>query len=203
MVMPIVLGMLAMWVYASFAEWFVHRYGMHTDRLSRWAFQRHAIQHHSNHRALKNFYAPSIVYQIWESSAIPLLWFAHIPLYLLAGKLWAPAAGVGMAIGAAVYTVAYEVIHFHIHAPRGYWFQRTRVFHFYCEYHRVHHHRARWNYNVVLPLADIVLGTFSLADLPPETSAPPGLPRHTGPGSVFGRQATAEPGAAGSEGMDV
>ena len=185
-VLSLVLGLVLGIVYSSFAEWFVHKYGMHTQKISKWSFQRHAIGHHSIRRSLKTFYAVD-VYKIWDSSAIPLLWLIHVPLYLLVGYLWNRHAGIGFAIGTGCYVAFYEVLHFHIHTPRGHWFQRTRLFHLWCEYHRVHHHRARWNYNVVLPIADLALGTYSLAQMPPEPSAPPEAARYTGPASVFGR----------------
>lgn len=186
MVISIILGVVLMVVYCSFAEWFVHRYGMHTQKLSKWAFRRHAIQHHAQRRSLKTFYSPDI-YKIWQSSAIPLLWLLHAPLYFLIGALTNQGVGIGAALGAGLYVSGYEVLHFFIHTPRNYWFQRTRLFHFYCEYHRVHHHRAKWNYNVVCPLADAIMGTFSLADMPVEPSLPNTMPRHTGPRSVFGQ----------------
>lgn len=186
------LGLFAMGIYGSFMEWWIHRFGMHTERVSKWGFKRHAIGHHSERRSLKSFYVPidnPVAYHIWESSAVPALWFAHLPLFWLIHVFWNPQAAIGAGVGAALYITAYEVIHFFIHSPRGYWFQRTRLFHFYCEYHRVHHHRARWNYNVVCPLADWVLRTISLDEMPPEPSAPSILPPHTGPRSVFGKQA--------------
>ncbi len=189
MVLSLVLGFVLTCIYASFAEWFVHRVGMHTEKISKWAFKRHAIQHHAQSRSLKSFYAPLQRYEIWESSSVPLLWLAHIPLYLLVAFTVNKWAAIGCAAGAGFYITAYEVIHFFIHTPRNYWFQRTRLWHFYCEYHRYHHHRARWNYNVVCPLADYVLGTFTLQDMPVEPSAPPTVPKHTGPRSVFNQVA--------------
>ena len=94
------------------------------------------------------------------------------------------------------------MLHFFIHTPRNYWFQRTRLFHFYCEYHRVHHHRAKWNYNVVCPLADAIMGTFSLADMPVEPSLPTTMPRHTGPRSVFGKLAGLSVGAEATASLE-
>jgi sterol desaturase/sphingolipid hydroxylase (fatty acid hydroxylase superfamily) len=182
------LGVLGMLVYASFLEWFVHKYGMHTNRISRWAFDRHAIQHHSTRRTFKAFYIPPeerAAYDITESSAVPLLWLVHVPLYVLIGMYGNVPAGVGAAMGGAAYILAYELLHFYIHAPKNHRFQRTRLFRFYCEYHRLHHHKARRNYNIVMPLADLVLGTLSLEHIEPEPSAPQGVQRDTGPGSVF------------------
>ena len=182
------LGFVGMLIYASFLEWFVHKYGMHTDKISKWAFSRHAIQHHSARRSMKTFYIPpeeNAAYNITESSAVPLLWIVHLPLYFLVGTLGGIPAGVGAAAGGAAYILAYELLHFYIHAPKGYWFQRTRLFRFYCEYHRVHHHKARRNYNIVMPLADLVLGTLSLEDIGAERSAPECVLRDIGPRSVF------------------
>lgn len=187
--LSLLLGFLAVLVYASFAEWFVHRVGMHTEHLSKLAFKRHAIVHHSERRSLKSFYVPSR-YEILASSAVPLLWFAHIPVYWAVAHFINYWAAAGVALGALLYMTAYEVLHFFIHTPRDYWFQRTRLFHFYCEYHRLHHHRARWNYNVVCPLADWVLHTICWDDLPVEPSAPDNVPKHTGPASVFRRPAS-------------
>jgi hypothetical protein len=190
MVMSVLLGFLATCIYASFMEWFVHRVGMHTKHLSKWAFRRHAIQHHAERRSLKRFYAPTTehtVYRAWESSAVPVLWIAHFPLYWLVATLVNFWAAVGVAAGAAFYITYYEVLHFYVHTPRGHWFQRTRLFHFYCEYHRLHHHRAKWNYNLVMPLADWVLGTFSLDPMPAEPTDHAYVPRHTGPRSALAR----------------
>lgn len=193
MVLSFVLGFVLTCIYASFAEWFVHRVGMHTEKISKWAFKRHAIQHHAQSRSLKSFYAPLGKYEIWESSSVPLLWLAHIPLYLAVATLVNLPAAYGTAAGAFFYIGAYELIHFFIHTPRNYWFQRTRLWHFYCEYHRYHHHRARWNYNVVCPLADYVLGTFTLQDMPVEPSATDAMPKFTGPKSVFARRPVEAP----------
>lgn len=185
-VISLVVALLITLVYCSFMEYFVHRVGMHTQWISKWSFKRHAIQHHSQRRSLKTFYSPD-KYIIWDSSAIPLLWLIHAPLYWGVGKLFGFWAGVGVAIGAGWYVGFYEVLHFHIHTPRNQWFQRTRLFQWWCEYHRIHHHQARLNYNVILPIADLVLGTFSLKEMPVEPSLTPEMPRLTGPRSVFAR----------------
>jgi Fatty acid hydroxylase superfamily len=178
------LGLLGALVYGSFLEWFIHRYFMHTDRLLKVTFQRHAIEHHADRRAFRTFYAQpeeNVQYHLVESSFIPILWLMHLPGCVLIGWLTAPMAGVGVALGTLLYTIGYESIHFFIHTPRNYRFQRTRLFRFYCEYHRIHHHKARWNYNIVLPLADVVLRTCSLEVLRPEPSAPEFVRQDTGP----------------------
>jgi hypothetical protein len=177
-------GLLGSLIYGSFLEWFIHKYVMHTNKISQLAFDRHAIAHHTERRSLKTFYIPPedhATYHIGESSVVPLLWLAHLPFYYVVSRLFGMPAAVGLAVGGLLYLIGYETIHFFIHAPKNYWFQRTRVFRFYCEYHRVHHHKARWNYNIVLPIADFVLRTFTLEPIQPEPSAPPFVPKDEGP----------------------
>ncbi len=185
------LGLLGSLIYGSFLEWFIHRQAMHTPKISKLAFERHAIMHHTERRSLKSFYIPeedpAQHYHLGESSFIPVLWAVHFPAYLLVWKLSNLWAGIGVAAGGLLYMLGYEIIHFYIHAPKGYRFQKTRLFRYYCEYHRVHHHKARLNYNIVIPLADLVLRTFSLEEIRPEPLLPPYLPPDTGPATVFTR----------------
>lgn len=177
-------GFFGALIYGSFMEWFIHRYFMHTDRLLKVTFQRHAIEHHSDRRSYRTFYAQpeeNVQYHFIESSFIPILWAIHLPAFLLVGWLFGVPAGVGASLGTGLYAAAYEAIHFFIHTPRNYRFQRTRLFRFYCEYHRIHHHKARWNYNIVVPLCDVLFRTMSLEQLRPEPSAPEFVPQDTGP----------------------
>lgn len=189
------LGLAGSLLYGSFLEWFVHNIVMHTQKISKLAFDRHAVEHHTVRRSMKTFYATSEeneIYHLGESSVIPLLWLLHVPAYLLTWKYFGLAAGIGAATGGMLYLIGYEFIHFFIHAPRNYLFQRTRLFRFYCEYHRVHHGRARVNYNIVIPFADLILRTQSFETLRVEPSLRPEMPPDTGPRSVFRRRPRAE-----------
>ena len=191
MILTGLLGLVCALVYGSFLEWFIHRFVMHSDRISKLAFQRHAISHHSTRRSLRNFYIPpeeEFHYSIGESSFVPILWFIHLPMYIVVGYYFTLSPAIGLGIGGLLYLLAYEILHFYIHAPRNYRFQRTRLFRFYCEYHRLHHHKARINYNVVCPLADFTLRTISLDTLRVEPSAPEFVSPDTGPRAVFRRQ---------------
>lgn len=192
-----VIAFLLNVIRGSFVEHGVHRWGMHTRRFSDGAYQRHAITHHTERNSPGHFYEPSDVYLVWKSSRVPLIWVLLMPIcylealavasFLGRGAGW--GTGLGSAIGATLYLVLYEGIHFFVHTPRDYWFQRTKLFHFWCEYHRKHHMRAKWNYNVVCPLADWCLRRFSLEEMKPEPSAPDGFTHLTGPISAFNRDA--------------
>lgn len=193
MLVSFTLGLLGGIFYGTFLEWFIHRVAMHTTKISQLSFDRHAIEHHMSRRSLKSFYIPpedNEKYALGESSIIPLLWFGHLPLYILVATIGGVSAGVGMAAAGLLYLLGYEFIHFFIHVPKNHWFQRTKLFRFYCEYHRVHHHKARVNYNVVCPLADFILRTQSWETINVEPSRPEFMLPDVGPKSVWGKRAT-------------
>ncbi|MEW6281466.1 MAG: sterol desaturase family protein [Candidatus Eremiobacterota bacterium] len=155
----------------SFLEWCIHRYFMHTTRILPVAVERHGIKHHAERRAPGKFLAKADElkeYHLFETSAMPLVWLAHFPLFGLVYLAFGPWASTGMAAGMAAYMLAYEMLHWYIHCPDRFWFRNTAWFRFLSEHHRRHHHKARINYNVVCPLADLVLGTFSLEPVVPE-----------------------------------
>jgi hypothetical protein len=74
-----------------------------------------------------------------------------------------------------LYYAAYEGFHYLMHRPAIAWIERSRAFRFIERHHRIHHAEMGKNFNVVLPLADLVLGTLLLRD--------PSAPRTTSPGA--------------------
>lgn len=162
-------------LYCSILEWVLHKQFMHSTRFMREPFERHAVQHHGMHRSGRSFFADTKEnprYMLAEASFFPLFWLLHVPLFAALEFLVARGAGLGVALGTALYCLGYEVIHWCEHVPRGRWIERTRPFRFLLEHHRIHHRYARKNYNVVLPLADLLFGTLSLERLPPEPPEP-------------------------------
>lgn len=80
-------------------------------------------------------------------------------------------ATIGVVIFA--YYCAYEGFHYLMHKPRIAWIERSRAFRFIERHHRIHHSHMGRNFNVVLPLADLCLGTLMLRDpLPPRATEP-------------------------------
>jgi hypothetical protein len=162
-------------VYCSFLEWVLHKHFMHSSRFMREPFERHAVQHHGMHRSGRSFFADvreEPRYMLLGASFFPIFWLMHVPVFLVFEFLVARGSGFGIALGTAAYCLGYEVIHWCEHVPKHRWFERTRWFQFLLEHHRIHHKYARKNYNVVLPLADLVFGTLSLDRLPPEPPEP-------------------------------
>lgn len=175
MVVFVIFFLLAI-VSGSVIEWVVHKYVMHSIK---WAYftwmrtphDRHAVMHHAQRRAPGKFYAKEEElkeYHLFETSFMPILWVLHLPciypIYLAFGF----TAYIGMAAGTAAYVGAYEILHWSVHCPDNFPFRTHRWFLFLTEHHRRHHKKNTINYNVVLPLADLVFGTYEALILMPE-----------------------------------
>lgn len=155
----------------SIIEWIIHKYFMHTTLWLPVAVERHAVKHHSERRAPGKFTAAEDElqeYHLFETSAMPLVWMLHFPIFGLVYLGWGPWASFGCALGTAAYVLSYELLHWYIHCPDKFWFKNAAWFRFLSEHHRRHHHRSRINYNVVLPLADLLFGTMSFETVRPE-----------------------------------
>jgi hypothetical protein len=75
------------------------------------------------------------------------------------------AAGLrGATLGIALYFLCYEYLHYLMHFPGARWIERRGWFRFLHEHHRLHHRFMRRNFNLVLPLADLCLGTLIRAE---------------------------------------
>lgn len=176
-------GFVVACVYGSFFEWWLHKHVMHNKR---WkiAYERHAIKHHHEHATLISFYKPKE--SRWPTlgeSAIPIAGIIHVVILAVLGWLLGPWLYAGAAAGCVVYLALYELFHDRMHAiPNRFWFQRTWGFRCIEELHRIHHLWDDRNLNVVLPLADLVLGTLSLQELKAERNGPQD---QTGPLSVL------------------
>ena len=183
MVLTFVLWFAIAVVFGSMVEWFVHKEFMHSIRFMRKPHERHAVMHHSQRRAPGKFFAkPEELkeYHLFETSFMPILWMLHSPLFIATYFAFGPWASAGLAIGTAAYVLSYEILHWSIHCPDNFPFRNQRWFLFLVEHHRRHHNRSNINYNVVFPLADVILGTLNSSHTvrpEPEMVAPAGPDR--------------------------
>lgn len=161
------LGLAGGVVYASFFEWVLHRHVMHRIFLFlRYPFRAHALTHHGifdggqDYHLRSDEHAGKVRMAWWNA---PVLLLVNAPVAVLVawavGSVW---AGGGFMAAIAVYYAAYEYLHWCMHVPRPRWFQSTRLFRRLDRHHRMHHLRPDRNLNVVLPLADVVVGTLIL-----------------------------------------
>jgi sterol desaturase/sphingolipid hydroxylase (fatty acid hydroxylase superfamily) len=64
-----------------------------------------------------------------------------------------------------------RVLHYLMHKPTFPFVERSRFFQFIKRHHRIHHVHMNRNLNVLIPLADLMLGTF-VAEMPSARTTP-------------------------------
>lgn len=166
------LAFVFYFLYASFFEWWFHKYLFHSPKLLQVTFKAHTLVHHQRYKFAPDSYE-------WqegqEKDHIAMDWFAlplfvgfHLPFFLLIQ--WAtgvPSVWGGLGAVTAYYAV-YEYFHYCMHVPNNRVFERNPVFRFAKEHHRIHHKYMLKNLNVFFPLADKCLGTYISAKSLPE-----------------------------------
>lgn len=151
-------------IYASFFEWTLHRFLLHRPiSFFDYPFRTHTLTHHHIFNAGDGYHLKEekhedkVTFAWWNA---PVLIGLHLPaLYFLQKAVGFPVLWPGMAAMAAYYA-AYEAFHWIMHVPTGRWIEQTAAFRFLDRHHRLHHLFQYKNFNVVLPVADILLGTF-------------------------------------------
>lgn len=151
-------------VFASFFEWIFHKYVLHRPfSFLRFAFKSHALVHHKlfrhddTYHLSKDEYGDQVGFAWWHG--IVMVSLGLIPFSIVAFLLGRPWLTLVPAPIFYLYVIAFEYIHTIFHVPANRWLERRKFFQFLKEHHRLHHHRYGKNLNVVLPLADYVLGT--------------------------------------------
>jgi hypothetical protein len=166
----------------TFGEHAIHRHTMHRKRFPSWVyrlnpdmsaqFHNHAVMHHGTY--YKDFdHEPSAEGKFFNLRILPadtlrvLAGFAPVILALaFLVSLYSAATLVLMVIA---HNMLWSVVHVQMHVPEGNrFFRNSTYFRFIARHHFMHHQRMGKNYNVVVPLADFVLGTATkpgLADV--------------------------------------
>ena len=153
--------------FASFFEWSLHRFVMHRPLWRfRYPFQSHALVHHQTFRADKTYH---LIHEP-DKKTIPMAWWngpvlivvGMIPFVALAWWIgrWPMTAGVLVSFSA--YYGTYEYLHWCMHLPKQRGLERSIIFFRLNGHHLLHHRYMGTNFNVVLPLADLCLGTLLL-----------------------------------------
>jgi hypothetical protein len=153
--------------FASFFEWTLHRFVMHRPvGRFRYAFEAHAMVHHRTFKADHTYH----LIHDEDKETIPMAWWNGPVLVLLCSLPFAVVAWLtgnwGWVAGAlpafALYYGAYEYIHWCMHLPKARRLEQAWVFRRLNGHHLLHHRYMHKNFNVVLPLADMLLGTLML-----------------------------------------
>jgi hypothetical protein len=153
--------------FASFFEWTLHRFLMHRPLAGfEYSFRAHAQVHHQTFRADHTYH----LLDEKDKETIPMAWWngpvliAGCALPFLVASLWTGHWGlvIGAVISFAVYYGAYEYMHWCMHLPKSRRLERSWVFRRLNGHHLLHHRYMHKNFNVVLPMADLCLGTLLL-----------------------------------------
>jgi len=170
-VIAILLGTCVSIVQASFFEWAFHRYWLHRPWLPKECFTAHTLVHHQLCKYDDTFHVSekeqeeALAFQWWGG---PLLIVINVSPWALAA--WAltssgvtfPCWAFVIALGTAfsLYYAGYEGLHHLMHKPTIPFIERSRYFQFIKRHHQIHHFYMNRNLNVLLPLADLVIGTL-------------------------------------------
>lgn len=198
----------AFWVFANFFEWTVHRYPMHRPMFPRFMYRNHAQIHHvaftDGDMTLRDTRELYLVMMPWYT--IVLLLVAVSPVAILAGMLGGFAMAGVFYVAALSYFLTYEVLHALYHVPPA---RLARLgvgsgrgpFAFLRAHHTHHHVLRRMayvNFNVTLPLADLVMGTRERPGVAGEVAGRGGESRAsrgpTGASAISGGAAGGGPG---------
>ena len=172
----IAAGLALVYVFGSLFEWGVHRYVMHTDLFVRFfpsaqkrsddrIFHKHAVLHHGTYyQAFDHEDDPigreiSIVFTLGDTLRVL---GALLPVLFLIARVSSVIAII-FPLTAIVHNRLWNLMHREMHQPRHPWWSRTAVYRFLARHHFLHHAHTGTNFNVVLPLADHLLGTLALA----------------------------------------
>ena len=165
-------GFVVAVVQASFFEWVFHRYWLHRPWLPKDVFTAHTLVHHQlckyddTFQVTEEAQHEAIHFQWWGG---PLLIFINLAPWALALWLtarWIPLPALAIMGGGIaaflLYYAGYEGFHYLMHKPSVPFIERRSFFRFLERHHRIHHVHMDRNLNVLLPLADWVLGTLVL-----------------------------------------
>jgi len=153
--------------FASFFEWALHRFFMHqpVGRFD-YAFKAHAVVHHNVFKADHTYH---LIHEK-DKETIPMAWWngpllialTQLPFAIAGACMGSFAILYGSLIACTAYYAAYEYMHWCMHLPKRRRIERSKLFLRLNGHHILHHRYMHKNFNVVLPLADLCLGTLML-----------------------------------------
>ena len=160
-------GFIAGLVFVSFYEWTLHRFIMHRPLGPlRYPFETHAVIHHQTFKGDHTYH----LHDEADKHTIPMAWWngplliaiAMLPMLGAAWVFGSWALAVGALLAIAGYYGVYEYMHWCMHLPKARRVERSWLFFRLNGHHLLHHRYMHKNFNVILPLADLCLGTLML-----------------------------------------
>lgn len=174
-ILELSVGIALVYLFGSLFEWCVHRYVMHTDFFARLfpsarrteerIFHKHAVLHHGTYyHAFDREDDPigreiSIVFTLDDTVRV-LAGFLPVAFVI---ALASPVIAIIFILTPIVHNQLWNLMHREMHQPKHPRWTRSFVYRFLARHHFLHHAQEGTNYNVVLPLADHLLGTLAVA----------------------------------------
>ncbi len=127
-------------------------------------FERHALVHHRIFKADETYHLK----REQDRHTVPMAWWngpalvavTQIPFIALAFFAGGLPLVCGSLAAAMLYYGTYEYLHWCMHIPRKRRVERNGMFFRLNGHHLLHHRYMNRNFNVVLPLADLLFGTL-------------------------------------------
>ena len=179
----VLAGLVAGIVQGSFFEWAFHRFWLHRPWLPKDCFTTHTLVHHQLCKFEDTFHVTheeqheALHFAWWGGPTLIAIGLA--PWVLLSWVLHASGVTlpyvaylVSFSVASVLYYIGYEGFHYLMHKPMLPFIERSRVFQFLKRHHRIHHVHMNRNLNVLVPLADLVLGTL-VTEVPVARATPP------------------------------
>lgn len=184
-------------VQASLFEWAFHRYWLHRPWLPKECFTQHTLIHHQLCKFDDTFH----VEEEEQHEALTFMWWGGPLLVAINAVPWAIlsfllssqdvalpylAFVITLAATIGIYYAGYEGLHYLMHKPSIPFVENSRYFRFIKRHHRIHHVYMNRNLNVLLPLADLMLGTL-VTEMPAARTTPEHARRIARRHSAYGR----------------
>jgi hypothetical protein len=152
-------------LFGNIVEWHAHRGLLHRRvRFLEIFYVRHTPQHHAmfvaNDMAMKD--PRELKFVLLPAYGILGLLAVTSPLTFF--LVWLGQGNLAALWVASVvfYILSYEWLHMAYHLPHDSWLGRTRMLSILRRHHQTHHAphlMQRWNFNVTVPLWDLIRGT--------------------------------------------
>ncbi len=153
-------------LFANFFEWWAHKNILHRPQpFLRDLYEKHTPLHHHIYRwgdmAIRD--RRELRFVLVPASGVLGIVLSASPVAFALGLLFTSNVGWIALMTMALYVIMYEMTHLTYHLPETHILHRLPFVDKLAEHHARHHDltfMGRWNFNVTIPLADFVLGTF-------------------------------------------
>jgi hypothetical protein len=157
-------------VFANLVEWFAHRYLMHQRRRPLTVlYDRHTPEHHRTYRYENMAIGDVREFRLVLIPAAGVLGIVLLaaPVALACAVVFGDNVGWLFLLTSAVYVMGYELSHLAYHLPESSAVYRLRMLRVLREHHARHHIPSlmqRSNFNVTIPLGDLLFGTLASSE---------------------------------------